>query len=234
MPPQLSLKETLFALKDSLHSLDIRAAVKLGDSDWLCLLTVIRISARSVEEVAQHHRRLESKCDRPDAGDFRILLEALPFSHIDSWLTRLSEASLLVNGFQVRLPQPVAEETLRGSVNRYDNFLIPSEGKESPHIDFYSGTRSISFQDLAVIRTAYSMGWPSAEAAATFFLGLKENEVGRSSVSIYFQIEMPAIIEIGTTDHESMKLQVTAEKCSSFDSCSRTVLLSCRDISSIL
>ena len=59
MYSSLRIKDVLTNLRGSFHSIDLRCAVRRHSSGWLSLITVIRVSARTVEEIDDRYGQLQ-------------------------------------------------------------------------------------------------------------------------------------------------------------------------------
>ena len=209
---QTPLKQILSTFRDSFHSVDIRCAAKKHDSGWLCLLTAIRISARSVEEVKLRHQKLIDESPTVNAGQFRVLFQALSFSEIDSLLNELANASLTVEGERIVLPQIVSADQGHSMVSRWKTFVCPWAQEVWPSATYSFGTRSANFQEPEIAGAVVQNGWPSVESAISSLLEIEKQDLYRLSISVFINVEMPAQIKVVSTDDKSFVINVKAEK----------------------
>lgn len=156
---QTPLKQVLSTLRGSFHSIDIRSATRKHDSDWLSLLTVIRISARPVEVIRLRHQKLIDEAPTIQAGQFRVFFQALPFSDIDTVLDKLASASLNVEGERIVLQETITIDQGRTQVSRWKNLVLPWSQEPWSNATYSFGTRSTSFQEPDIAGAAIQNGW---------------------------------------------------------------------------
>ena len=209
---QIPLRKILSALRDSFHSIDIRSAVKKNDSGWLCLLTAIRISARSVAQVTLRHQKLIEKSPTIHADPFRVLLQASPFSEIDSLLSELANASLTVDGERVVLPQSVLVDQAQSMVDRWNNFVLSGDDEVWPSAIYSFGTRQTGFQDSETSGAVIKNGWESVESTISYILGVSRQDLYSLSSILFIHVEMPAQIRLVSIDDQFFEIHVKAEK----------------------
>lgn len=181
------------------------------DPSWVSLLTVIRVSARSVEKIRLRHQQLSANAPAIQAGRFRVLFEAAPFSEMDKLLGNLASSFLNIAGERVALPEVVSAEQGRGQVSRWQSLVRPWSHETWPRIDYSFGTRSISFQDPDIAGAVVKNGWPSVESAVANLLEIEKEDLYRSSVALFVAIEMPAQMKVISTSNGRFAIAVKAE-----------------------
>lgn len=208
---QVQLREVLSALRDSFQSLDMRSAVIKHDASWVSLLTVVRVSARSVEEIRQRHQHLSVNAPAIQAGRFRVLFEAALFSEIDKLLSNLANGFLNIEGERIALPEAVSADQGRGQVSRWKGFVRPWSQETWPSITYSFGTRSLSFQDPDIAGAVIRNGWPSVESAVANLLEIEKEDLYRTSVALFITIEMPAQMQVISAPNGRFAIAVKAE-----------------------
>ncbi len=208
----IPLKQVLSTFRGSFQSVDIRSATKKHDSGWLCLLTAIRISARSIEEVKLRHQKLIDEAPTVRAGQFRVLFQAFSFSEIDSLLNELANASLTVEGERIVLPQTVSIDQGSSMVSRQKSFVRAWAEEVWPSATYSFGTRSASFQDPEIAGAVVQNGWPSVESAISCLLEIERQDLYSLSISVFINVEMPAQIKLVSTDDKSFVINVKADR----------------------
>lgn len=206
------MKQVLSALSGSFHSIDIRSATRKHDSDWLSLLTAIRISARPIEEIRLRHQKLIDEAPTIQAGQFRVFFQALPFSDIDTVLDKLASASLNVEGERIVLQEAITIDQRRSQISRSKNFVLPWSQETWSNATYSFGTRSTSFQEPDIAGAAIQNGWPSVESAVSTLLEVEKEDLYRLSISIFINIEMPAQIQLVSAGDKSFTINVKAER----------------------
>ena len=202
MSVSLPLPQLLSGLGDSLQSIDIRCAVKKYEPGWLSLLTVIRISARPLEEIEKRYKELESDGLLRNADPFRVMWQCHPIAEIEDILkelgsAQLSIAHLSIKGELVRFPQKEYADKLPGQWEFASNLVVPWGLDRWPAAVYYSsGTRTIAFADAEIIAQVRRSGWGSAEHMVAHFLGVNRQELYRTNIPLLISVEMPAKIEV--------------------------------------
>ena len=209
---QIPLEQILSTFRGSFHSVDIRSAAKKHDSGWLSLLTAIRISARSIEEVKLRHQKLIDESPTVNAGQFRVLFQVLSFSEIDSLLNELANASLTVEGERIVLPQTVSIDQGRSMVSRWKTYVCPWSQEVWPSANYSFGTRSTSFQEPEIAGAVVRNGWPSVESAISTLLEIEKQDLYNLSISVFINVEMPAQIKVVSSDDKSFVINVKVEE----------------------
>lgn len=206
---KVGLDQVLAGLKGSLHTIDVRSAVKKVDSGWAHVLTGIRISARSVEAVKQRYIELEKKFGRKQTSRFRILWEVLPITELDRISSELASNALTVEQEQLRLHHSTNFRDLKSWVERRYPFVKPWTSEHWPGLYCFSGDSSPVAEELtADIRS--TVGLRSVNEMLDAFLEVSNS--GRHRLDLFVHVEMPArisnVIWVGQTVH----VEVTAEE----------------------
>lgn len=211
MTISLRVKDVLSTLRTSFHSIDLRCAVRQYSSGWLSLITGLRVSSRTVEEVKHRHKDLQKGVSSRDLSPFRILLEARPFSEINEVLSAIERANLIVEGQEVIFPGQFSIGEMEASIERYER-LVRSWGRgEWPHLYVTAGVRTESFQQNDIRRVVRQQGWTSAESMTAHFLELNEQDIYPSNIPFFLYVEMPAQLDVHHSEKFGLEVTVLAE-----------------------
>src|SRR3989338_5052960 len=207
---QVSLEQVLSALKGSLHSIDLRAAIVRTDKPE-SIITVIRISPRSMLAVQERHGILLNNLGQGEGASFRILYDVLPFARLNEVLTELAAGTLTVAGNMIHLQERIISDKLRGDINRYHHAVRPWSATAAPA--FYSylkfGLLEHSFDGLtADVRQAF--GARSVGESTDAFLELKDS--GQELGKFLIHVEMPARIASVLLAGSTIRTQIEAVK----------------------
>lgn len=207
---QVSLEQVLSALKESLQSIDLRAAV-IHAGNYENVFTGIRVSSRSASEVEDRHRRLLESLGPGEAGSFEVLYGALPFSCIDEVLQELQQGTLTIADKKISLSRGInVSSELRGDIQR--NHGLVRHWGSVPNSAFLSSRQLDIPKDrsglLADIRRV--LGVRSVGGSIDAFLEL--NDAGRSSVHFFTYVEMPARITHVSLAGRTLKTEIAVDK----------------------
>lgn len=221
---RVTLNQVLHEFKNSLHSVDVRAAVSKSNSSWQSALLGIRLSTRPVEEVQSKHLDLARRFGKRQIEQFAILMQAFPFSELEGILRSINGGMIEIEKAQVVFPRSLSKgvngmscetdrpplDELTGQTQRHQELLQHWEGKEWPGIFFATGEKSPLFSQPDIMRaTRVKLGFSSAEELASTFLEFKE--IFRHRLDFFIHVEMPAKILDVTVIGQTVKVAVTTE-----------------------
>ncbi len=207
---QVKLEQVISGLKQSFHSIDIRAAVKKSDPGWQSVLTAIRISARPLEEVRQRYADLEKKFGKREIELFRILLQVSPFTELDRILRELAQSRVTVEGEQISLSGKLSFDMFEGLIERHHGLIRPWD-EDCPSIYCHTGEMSKVYHQREVtagIRS--SLGLSSVGELVDAFLEVKGSSTHNLDLFIY--VEMPARIKSVRAIGQTVEVEVQAER----------------------
>jgi len=211
MGVQVTLKQVISGLRQSLNSIDIRAAVKKSESGWQRVLTGIRISARPVEAIKRRHVELEERFGKRQSNLFRILLQALPFTELEGVLRELAQGRITVEGQLISLSKKLLFQDLQGRVERHHGLVRPWDNEFWPSICCSSGDRSVVYDQADVVAEIRgNLGLSSVEELVYSFLELTSESYRH--LDLFIHIEMPAKIKAVRVVGQSVEVHVAAEK----------------------
>jgi hypothetical protein len=210
---QLTLGYLLKVLGNSLHSVDLRAAVVRSGGAELPLFTGIRLSARSPEEVVGHYAELDGRMVGRETPRLRIIWEALPFENVHWVLNQLSLGILQIGGRELPLSKGIAAETLTGRVTR--NHLDVRVWDDSPSAAYFSAS-SLESEKLSALwydpdismSVQSASGLESQDEMVDAFLEI--SGPNRLAINFFCYVEMPGWIEAVTLKGNSLEAEVLA------------------------
>lgn len=198
---QVSLDQVLSALKESLHSIDLRAAVVHADK-LQSLVTGVRISARSVSAAKERQIKLIKDLGQGEAGSFKVLYDALAFSRLNDVLQELEQGRLTVAGYQIHFPDAIRGDSLRGYVTRNQHFVRAWDGSPVPAFYSYLKFSPVGFRsDLLRVKRGRIF---------TF------DALWKLSLNLYFRLSLSSCCRLLERFYLSLASEVL-EKCLSVD-----------------
>ncbi|MGH2376823.1 MAG: hypothetical protein ACRDIC_25610 [bacterium] len=206
----MTLEQVISGLAQSLHSIDIRAAVKKSDSGWKSVLTAIRISARSIEDVKQRYAELQKRFGRRQTELLKVLVYVCPFTEFGNILNDLAEGKIMLEGEQIFLPTKLVSHRLEGRVERFQQFVRPWHQQDRASFYCFTGERSEVYHQRDVTAAVRgSLGLSSVEEMVDTFLEVRGSS--NHILDLFILVEMPARIKSLTAVGQAVEIQVEAE-----------------------
>lgn len=208
---QVTLSQVISALRHSLHSIDIRAAVRRSDSGWQPVLTGIRVSSRPVEVVTRRHAELEVKFGERQIELFRILFQVLPFTEHERIFREIAQGRITIEGESLFLSGKLLSDEVRGRIERYQEVVRPWDEGAWPGVCFSSGERSAVYDQPDVTAAIRGRrGLRSVEDMVSAFLEVKGPS--NRSLDLFIFVEMPARIKNVRAVGQTVEIEVVVER----------------------
>jgi predicted nucleotide-binding protein len=212
--PQLTLGQVLSALRQSLHSVDLRTAVVRHNDSETPLFVVMRLSARSPEKVAQHHAELDGRMVSRTSPRLSVVSDVLPLQRIDFILNRLSLGILPVAGREMTIPKSIDVQSLTGWVSR--SHLYVRVWDRSPSAAYFSAAflepeqlTSLWNDPSLAMEVQNTSGLQSCDQMVSAFLEI--TGPSRLAVNFVCYVEMPGWIERATSTDHAIQIEAFAE-----------------------
>jgi predicted nucleotide-binding protein with TIR-like domain len=205
---QLALGYLLHVLRQSLHSVDLRAALVRSGSSEFPLFIGMRLAARSPEEVVQHHAALDARMVGRDTPRVRIVWEALPFENVDWILHQLSLGVLQIAGRELQFSKPISAEGLSGRIAR--NHLYVRVWDRSPSAAYFAAATleseklSALWNDPDILLAVQHASGLDLDQLVDAFVEI--TSPSRLAINFFCYVEMPGWIERISLEEESIEV----------------------------
>jgi len=223
MNVQLNLQEITEAFGATYGSIDIRtAAIRLNES-WINILTVVRVSHQSAQNLKANQNNLKSLHVLPDLDNFQVFLSSRPFSDWPSFCNELKTAGRFKHDdTEIMLTGPIDIFSKTGYLGRHHNVLreIPDGDWPTCEISFeYSpkdserlgfGNRATLLNDRKLTQRISQFGHSSVFDAIDAFMEFTNTFTQNSSLEFHVSLPVFAAIDSVVVNPVEKTLQAKA------------------------
>lgn len=198
-----TLSDVIREMKDVYRSIDIRAAIGRQDEEWLNILTVIRFSQETTDELRTRHESQEARLKTVSTQRLKILKNVFSITEWDQIRAQLSEGTILINGTKIGFDDKKSLDSLRCNLTSYPSYLRKTyrwnvfEGVLSSKMNLQ---KFVSTQD----RDIRILGFPDTYAAIGEWLEVRYD----SGVGSDVMVAAPVLATLDDVDLEGSKVHV--------------------------
>jgi len=206
---QTNLQDVVAGLANHLRSIDIRA-VLCQEKELQNVMTVIRISGRSIEEIEQRQTKLIERFGKGDYGRFIVKYEAHPFSDWNDIRQQFENGVIPIRGAG-RIPNRISAGSFLGHVQRSGRPVLSWTGVPAPA--FYAGHNvdplSVNRQASLTRDVRAGFGLGSVQQAIEAYLELRDSHQDGSNLR--FSVDMPALITGATATGTQISVDIESD-----------------------
>jgi hypothetical protein len=215
MSTRISIEEVVPVVERTMCSIDIRAASVLIGGAWRNVLTVVRASSSSPEDVDASVKHIWQKHGPIRTDEFRIDYQVLPFGSWAHVAGGLKEGKVHFADSEVEYGRSVDLGTALGYVQTHHNFLVPEMdwptlevSVQTPSTPDAADNPQYKIFTEQIQRSLSRMGYAGTLDAIAVLLGARVRQ-GTISGDVYMSIPVMAKITHASISLSENLVQVT-------------------------
>jgi hypothetical protein len=225
MGGNVSVSELTELLAQTYRTIDLRVAVVREGDEWVNALAVVRLTYEEPSAADKRLLELGHRYTPVATNNFKILLEARPFSEWKRFCSDCEAGVLQIGGSRIKLRQPVKVPELAGELRLDPWGLRPFDGVAWRGVFATVGTSDPRMAQEPLVREISPLGYSFPLEAVNEFCGVNVAQGQNPGQEFYMSAPVFARIENARFLVFEKELQLRIQKHADIDGISGTLVL---------